>query len=216
MLHLSLSIVNSVDPFLLRVRMPKFVYLLFSLFVHACQPCSRERNECLWVIRPVGEEEEDGKQRRWGKKSDRENPHWSHLFREGLVRRCGQRWDRNTHRNVDKRIASQTSKSGCKILEDFMNNLRIDLQRTAQGKQNMISSFKVIILFLHCWIKPVRADTWHIKRQIDKSPLCCPVSHMLTSSLDERGVRQADVSKTNHSRGSIYFSCTAQSPHCWS
>lgn len=36
------------------------------------------------------------------------------------------------------------------VNQDFMNNLRIDLQRTAQGKQNMISSFKVIILFLHC------------------------------------------------------------------
>lgn len=47
MLHLSLPIVNSVDPFLLRVKMPVFVYLLVSLFVHACQPRSSERNECL-------------------------------------------------------------------------------------------------------------------------------------------------------------------------
>lgn len=72
----------------------------------------------------------------------------------------------------------------------------------------------MFIVSLHSWIKPVKTDTWHMERQIDKSPLCCPVLHMLTSSLAARGVRQADVNKTNHSQGSIYFCCTAQSSHC--
>lgn len=44
--------------------MPLFVDLLVFLFVHACQLRSRERNECSGVIRPVGEEEEDGGRRR--------------------------------------------------------------------------------------------------------------------------------------------------------
>lgn len=76
-LHLSLPIVNSVDPFLLRVKMPVFVYLLVSLFVHACQPRSRERNECLWAIRPVGEDEEEEKIGEGEWRTERENPHWS-------------------------------------------------------------------------------------------------------------------------------------------
>lgn len=40
--------------------MAQFVYLPVSLFVHTCQRRSRERNECLRAIRPVGEEEEGG------------------------------------------------------------------------------------------------------------------------------------------------------------
>lgn len=40
-------IVNSVDPFLPRLKMPVFVYLLVCLFVHACRPVAGGRNECL-------------------------------------------------------------------------------------------------------------------------------------------------------------------------
>lgn len=65
MLHLSVPIVNSVDSLPLLPKMPVFVYLLFCLFVCACKTVAGKRNECLWVIRPVGEEEEKDEQRKW-------------------------------------------------------------------------------------------------------------------------------------------------------
>lgn len=65
MLHLSVPIVNSVDSLPLLPKMPVFVYLLFCPFVCTCQTVAGKRNECLWVIRPVGEEEEKDEQRKW-------------------------------------------------------------------------------------------------------------------------------------------------------
>lgn len=213
MLHLSLPIVNSVDPSRSEWRRPRLFICLFPFFffVHTCRPGCRERNECLWVIRPVGQEEEEG-----GEEKKVGEGEW---LRETDVFCCVDNSGMKTHTEKSQIGDSRrNSKSGCKILADIINNLRAALQRTAQPEINRIRypPFKVFLLFPHSWIKPVKTDTWHMERQTDKSPLCCLVSHMLTGSLDERGVRQADVNKTNHSQGSIYFCCTAQSPHCWS